>query len=85
MVKNQTTYQPIDCNFYDILEATAVRRKVATIVYLNENQEVTIQSKILALFTKNSEEFMVLENDLTIRLDKLISVNGELLEGFCKF
>jgi Rho-binding antiterminator len=76
-------YQPIDCNFYDILEATAVKKAVAEIEFSTEVGNQIIQSRILNLFTKNKEEFMVLENDLTIRLDQIVSVNGEELKGFC--
>ena len=78
------TYKPINCNYYDILEATAVKRKVVTIVFRTNETIETTETKILDLFTKNKEEFMVLENNLTIRLDRLISVDGEILEGFCK-
>jgi Rho-binding antiterminator len=76
-------YQPIDCNFYDILEATAVKKSIAEIVFATEGVHQTVNSRILNLFTKNKEEFMVLENDLTIRLDQIVSVNGEVLKGFC--
>lgn len=76
-------YEPIDCNFYDILEATAVKKTVAEIVFSTEGGNQIIKSRILNLFTKEKEEFMVLENDLTIRLDQIISVNGEVLKGFC--
>ncbi len=77
-------YQPIDCNFYDILEATSVKRKTVNIEYRNENGQQTIATRILDLYTKESVEYAVLENNLTIRLDQLISVDGQVLEGFCK-
>lgn len=78
-----TTYKPINCNFYDILEATAVRQKVAKIEYTVGEEVKTIHSKILDLYTRESIEYAVLENDLTIRLDQLVSVDDEKLEGFC--
>jgi len=76
-------YQPIDCNFYDILEATAVKRKVVKIEYSEAEELKTIQTRILDLYTLKSVEYAVLENNLTIRLDQLISVDGEKLDGFC--
>lgn len=76
------TYQPIDCNFYDILEAYATLRKVLEIVYVEESgTQKTVNTRIIDLFTKNKEEFMVLENGITFRLDYLVSVDGKLLSG----
>lgn len=77
-------YQPINCNFYDILEATAVKRKVAKIEYTVGEKTKTIHSKILDLYTRESVEYAVLEQNFVIRLDQLVSVDDEKLEGFCE-
>ena len=78
-------YLPIDCNFYDILEATAVKRKTVPIIIIENNIQKTIESKIIDLYAKDSIEYMVMENDKTIRLDQIVSVDGVLLKGFgCK-
>jgi Rho-binding antiterminator len=77
-------YQPIDCNFYDILEANAVLRKQVAIVFLNEVEEKqTIQAIIKDLYIKNKAEYMKLTNGQEIRLDKLIMVDGNELNGSC--
>lgn len=77
-------YQPISCNFYDILEESATLRKRSIIHFYNTNwQEEQIVSRIINLFTKEKEEFMELENDKIIRLDHLISVDGKLLTKVC--
>ena len=47
-------YQPIDCNFYDILEATAVQKSIAEIVFSSEVGNQTVNSRVLDLFTKNT-------------------------------
>lgn len=74
----QDIYRPINCNYYDILEANAVRGNVCQIMYLDETGKVVqVQSKIINLYTKQKEEFMVMEHDLTIRLDQLISVDDQ--------
>jgi Rho-binding antiterminator len=75
-------YQPINCNFYDILEATAVKRKTVPIVIIEDEIQKTIESKIIDLYAKDSIEYMVMENDKTIRLDQIVSVDGVILEGF---
>ena len=76
------SYQPINCNFYDILEATAVKRKTVPIVIIEDKIQKKIESKIIDLYAKDSIEYMVMENDKTIRLDQIVSVDGVILEGF---
>jgi len=77
-------YKPIDCNFYDILEANAVLKKKVEIIYLVEGEiEETIQSVIKDLYIKEKAEYMKLVNEQEIRLDRLISVDGQKLNGVC--
>lgn len=77
-------YQPISCDFYDELELLALRKTVAKIVIRKENEIVeTIENVIKTLYTKDKEEFLVLENGQEIRLDKLVSVNGIELKNYC--
>jgi|AntRauTorckE5430_2_1112549.scaffolds.fasta_scaffold04863_2 Rho-binding antiterminator len=77
-------YTPIDCNFYDTLEANAVLKKIVIIEYMDDSGTVqTTEQRIVDLFVKNKIEFMKLENSLEIRLDYLKSVDGKVLNGFC--
>jgi Rho-binding antiterminator len=72
-----TDYLPIDCNYYDELEALATLRKDAEILYLSEADEALfIISLIKDFFIQDKVEFMVLANGLEIRLDRIVSVNG---------
>lgn len=77
-------YKPINCNFYDILEASAVLRKVVLIKYHEGDELRRIENRIVDLFIKNKAEYMRLENGLEIRLDAIHSVDGNVLKGFCK-
>lgn len=77
-------YKPIDCNFYDILEANAVLRKIVTIEYRVNDEIQTIDNRIVDLFIKDKAEYMRLENGLEIRLDTIHSVDGSILKGFCE-
>lgn len=77
-------YQPISCNFYDILEAAATLKKECIIKIINtDNQEEQIVSRITNLFTREKGEFMELENGRIIRLDQLVMVDGEILKNYC--
>lgn len=83
-------YIPIDCNFYDNLEAFATTQKIVELNYLDENYDKIIHQKIKVkdLETKNKEEFMTFEvveelenrevnkQKIKIRLDRLLDING---------
>ncbi len=73
-----STYIPINCSYYDELEAIATLRKVVTIHFRDQaGIDRQVNAKITNLFTKEKEEFMVLDNGLQIRLDQLISADGK--------
>lgn len=77
-------YQPISCDYYDELEIVAMRQTIAEVVFENEaGEKTTISTKIKTLQTRNSEEFLILENGDEIRLDKLISMNGKVVKNYC--
>lgn len=76
-------YIPVDCGFYDNLEAFATTQKIIEINYLDSDYEAIINQKIKVkdLETKNGEEFMIFEVESTkqkikIRLDRLINIDG---------
>jgi len=78
------TYTPIDCSYHDYLLEMATFKKVVPIIYLENNDKKEITSRIIDVYTKKGAEFLVTENDLTIRLDQLISVNNKLnTDGNC--
>ncbi|MBC8109466.1 MAG: hypothetical protein H7Y04_00240 [Verrucomicrobia bacterium] len=79
-----TNYQPISCNFYDELEALAVKSLACEIVFLDENdQEQTVQTKIETFFIVQKAEFMQVSGFPPIRLDKLVRVNDRFLSFYC--
>ncbi|MGH7457861.1 MAG: hypothetical protein ACREKN_02105 [Longimicrobiaceae bacterium] len=71
------SYEPIDCADHDRLEALAVERREARIVYRDDSgREVTRQDRIVDVFTERDAEFLTLADDTRIRLDALVSVEG---------
>jgi Rho-binding antiterminator len=79
-------YIPISCNYYDYLESIATLKKVVQIVYLNpRGTEEIVEGRILDFRIKDKVEYLVLTDQQTIRLDKLIRVDGVLLSDnkFC--
>ena len=79
-----TDYRPINCSYYDELEAIATLRKRVQLIYESENEPVTLESVgILNLYAKEKEEFVVLTNRQTIRLDYLVEVDGKPVIKAC--
>lgn len=75
--KAMSTYIPINCSYYDELEAAATQAKIVKLIYRDQSGEKQLDTRIVNLYTKNKEEFMVLENGLEIRLDHLLSIDGK--------
>ncbi|MCU0389661.1 MAG: hypothetical protein MUE81_00945 [Thermoflexibacter sp.] len=72
-------YHPINCDYYDVLLEKAMLKSYCKIQYFTDLHEfMTVNAVIKDIFTKNGEEFMLLATDEVIRLDRLVSINGEL-------
>ena len=77
-------YTPISCACYDQLEVLAMRKAPTVIVYRdNENKEQEVATVIVDVYSKDKQEFLKLDNDATIRLDRLMSVDGKLWSNSC--
>jgi Rho-binding antiterminator len=73
------SYTPIDCNMYDVLLSNATLKKECTIVFKNKDLIETIKAIIVDVYTKAKEEFLQLNTGVIIRLDKIISVDGIII------
>ncbi len=77
-------YQPINCNYYDELEALATLRKKVVLEYYGASGErQSVESRIVNLYTRAKEEFMELEDGIVFRLDRLIRADGKLVQLSC--
>ena len=72
-------YKPINCNFYDILLANATLKKSCKIVYIEQDKTHEVTAIILDIFSRKGAEFMTLDNDIEIRLDKIVSINHQVM------
>lgn len=78
------TYQPINCDYYDRLEAWATMRTICLIRFKSEDGQVQeVSSRIADLFVLEKVEYMRLENGVVLRLDTLIDVNNIPLPNHC--
>ncbi|MGX5819182.1 hypothetical protein ACWKWU_13345 [Chitinophaga lutea] len=77
-------YRPIDCNYYDRLEAWATMQTPCTLLFLDDDgREAEVSGLIRNLYTVDKAEFLLLDNGLVLRLDQLLAVNGIPLPGVC--
>jgi transcriptional antiterminator Rof (Rho-off) len=71
-----TQYKSISCDLYDHLEIWAMRKEEVLISFINEsNTDQQLKSIISDLITLNSEEFIITQENLKIRLDRIIQIN----------
>jgi len=77
-------YTPISCSTYDQLEALAVLRKSVELVYEDEQSGLqTLETQIKDLQTINKVEYLITANELKLRLDQLVSIDGNEVGESC--
>lgn len=69
-------YTPIDCNFHDRIESLATLRRRVEVVHEDEaDDEAVSEGVIVDLYTTpTKEEFLRMDDDTRIRLDRIVSI-----------
>ena len=76
MDNTENTYQPIDCDYYDRLEAWSTMRTDSSIIFRDEaGNKQEISAKIDDVYTEDKVEYLKTDTGEVIRLDALVSVN----------
>jgi Rho-binding antiterminator len=76
-------YQPISCSFHDLLLEKATFKAYCKIQYFSEIQEFqTVNAVIKDVFTRHKAEWMELADGTTVRLDKIVAVDGLLAPNY---
>lgn len=76
MDSQNTPYQPIDCNYYDRLEAWATLREPVLLEFLGGNGQPQAETAVIRdLYVRNKAEFLLTEAGRELRLDRLMAVN----------
>ncbi len=69
-------YQPIDCGFYDMLEAAATRKQQVYLQYFNDLRQLCQGStRLKTFFTREHIEYAQLTSGDEIRLDHIIRLD----------
>jgi Rho-binding antiterminator len=80
----KNNYKPIDCDLYDELVLLIMRKQRIQICIQNENGlEEEMDTVLKDIYSKEGEEFVLLENGNNLRLDKLVKIDGKDFEGYC--
>ncbi len=81
MTDHASTYHPISCDFHDLLEIHATSRKPVPIVYRDDaGNAATVSAVITDVFARSGADYLSLDSGDTLRLDRLIEVDGVKLE-----
>jgi Rho-binding antiterminator len=72
-----SNYQPINCEFHDVIEACATLRKPVSILTKNtDGSHRSIHAIISDVFACGGVEYLTTECGELIRLDDLLAVDG---------
>ena len=75
-----TSYEPIDCSVHDRLEALAVTGAPCRITFVTPGgEERRAAGRIVDVFARGGAEYIRLDDGTEIRLDRLHSVERELV------
>ena len=77
-------YIPIDCGFYDRIEAAIVQRKTVRLEYLDtDGKNVQAETMLNNTQTAAGEEFLLLPSGEKIRMDRIVSLDGAPVPKSC--
>lgn len=79
-------YQPIDCGFYDLLEAAATQRRRVALQYFNDLRQLCLESGVIdTFFVRDKVEFLRLKSGQEVRLDFLIRLDDTPAPGYADY
>ncbi len=73
------TYKPIDSGFYEEIKLAAAQRKLVRMEYLTDLHEyIRTDALLKRMYTEDDAEFIELASGATVRLDRIVSIDGKL-------
>jgi Rho-binding antiterminator len=80
-----SSYQPVNCEFHDVIEACAtLRKQVAILVENTDGTHRAIQAIISDVFARDGVEYLKTHCEELIRLDELLAVDGHEIRNFIR-
>jgi hypothetical protein len=73
-----STYMPVDPDFYEVIEDLKEKAIEVKLFFFTDNTELdSISGIIKGVFDEDKSEFLRLDNDGQVRLDRIITINGK--------
>lgn len=69
--RSEDTYKPVSCSLHDELELAIMRKTQIEIVYIDNDEEITIEATPIDIYSREGAEFIVFDDGLELRLDKV--------------
>lgn len=83
MNDDRTPYHPISCEFHDLLEDLSTLRKRTAIGFRDEGGADQQRDAVITdVFAREGSEYVALDTGETVRLDRLVEVNGQRLADY---
>jgi Rho-binding antiterminator len=83
MTTKLSHYHAINCEFHDLLEDLATQRKPAQIGFLDEDGLCQHRDAVITdVFARGGAEYLSLSTGETLRLDRLVEVDGARLADY---
>jgi Rho-binding antiterminator len=77
------TYQPINCEFHDVIESYATRRDAVDMVVVDPAEvNRTIRTVVCDVYSRKGEEFLLTDVGEEIRLDQVKSIGSYDVASF---
>ena len=83
MPDSRALYLPVNCEFHDVLEASAMRRTTVEVRFLDDDGVMQQRTcRLVTLSARDGVERVELDSGEHVRLDRLVSVAGTALSDF---
>ena len=78
MRKDNSKYEPIDCNYYDEITLLILHKRECEVLFYNEKAEEQVVTAIIEdVYTRKKAEYLRLKDGTEIRLDKIIALDDK--------
>ncbi|WP_116127334.1 hypothetical protein [Lewinella sp. IMCC34183] len=82
----RTNYRPIACTFYDRMESAILSGEPVAITYRRYDGETVVSDAVLKnTKTHRSEEFLRMEDNCYLRLDRIVALGGVAAAESCSY
>jgi Rho-binding antiterminator len=76
-------YQPISCDFHDLLEVHATKRKATQVQFRDASGQLQTREAIITdVYAKDGADYLSLSTGEILRLDQLIEVDKARLADY---